>query len=127
MPHGALHDLVKVDRHQSLLVGMQGNFEKVILRLVEFWEVHEVWRFHECSFSIIAPAMVPTSEHQRRPGRLLGDGICPMAAHIVESPQHMVLAQDDEERKARHFESDIIAWLVETTTVGDVKPLLMSM
>lgn len=66
--------------------------------------------------------MIAATEHEGRAGRLLGDGVCSVAAYVVECADNTVLAQDDQDGKVGNLERDVVASFGETAAVSDADP-----
>ena len=68
--------------------------------------------------------MIAAAENEGRSRGLLRDGVCSVAAYVVECPRDIVFAQDDQNRKVSNLERSVIARSGEAATVGDAEPRL---
>jgi hypothetical protein len=102
------------------------DLKQPVLRLLKPRHAVEMRRLHQLPERVVAPPMIPTPQHRRRPALAPRHRVRPMPAHVVERPYSRVLALDQEDREPRHGEGVVVAGFGEAGAVEDGEPGLVS-
>lgn len=89
------------------------DLEKTILGFIKAGHVVKLRRLHQSTGAIIAPAVIPAAEDGGGSPLPAGDGVCTVTAHIVEGPDLVVFASDEEDGESGYVDGLIGAWLGE--------------
>jgi hypothetical protein len=112
--------------NEAVLINAGVDLEQAVLALVEARDFIKLGGLGQPALGVVAPAVIPAAEDQRRARRLLGHAVGAVPAHVVEGPQLGILAEDEEKRVARDFVGDVVAGLAEAAAVADADPVLNS-
>lgn len=97
---------------------MRMDFEKTILCFIEPRHVIELRRLHQSPRGIIAPAVIPATEHGGGAALFTGDGVRAVTADVVEGADLVIFSFDEEDGEAGNVEGLVGAWFGELRFVG---------
>lgn len=103
---------------------MRVNVEKAVLRLIKPGNIIEFRGLNQSPVGIVAPAMIPTAKHSRCTTFLPGDSVRPMTTYVVECADFIILASNQEDRKARNVKRLVSTRLGKLGNMRQIDPSL---